>query len=214
MTSFALICEGITDQAALESILFGYYDDPDLEINSLQPLRDATDESRQGAFGGWERVLEYCQDHEAITEALTFNDYLIIQIDTDICDHENFGVNKLDADGKDKDEHTLRSDVRFVLEELLGDRIMPIFGNRVFFAICVHSLECWLIPLHVSDKRMARKTKSCETHLGRALLKASKDFCKTYSCYQSISRGYEKRKVIDIGVTHNQSFSVFLSSLP
>jgi len=214
MTSFALICEGITDQAALESILFGHYDDPDLEINSLQPRRDATDEARQENFGGWEQVFEYCGDHEAIQEALTFNDYLIIQIDTDICEHARFGLSKLNEHGKDKDETILLSEARLVLESKLGAQVLPDYSHRIFFAICVHSLECWLIPLHVSDKRMARKTKSCENHLERALIKAGTIYEKTYLCYQKLALGYEKRKIIDKEKANSQSFSIFLSSLP
>ncbi len=46
MPTFALVTEGLTDQIILEEILFGFFDDPDLVINSLQPLRDATDANR------------------------------------------------------------------------------------------------------------------------------------------------------------------------
>ena len=54
MASFALITEGITDQAVLENILTGLYGE-DVEVNPLQPLRDATDTSRvkSDSFAGW-----------------------------------------------------------------------------------------------------------------------------------------------------------------
>jgi len=51
MASFALITEGITDQVAISAILYGLYDE-EPEIRPVQPLRDATDEARQGNRAG------------------------------------------------------------------------------------------------------------------------------------------------------------------
>ena len=78
MASFALVAEGITDQIVLETILSGYYDEDDLEINPLQPLRDATDRFRQGNFAGWELVFEFCSDQDRLAEALAFNDFFLL----------------------------------------------------------------------------------------------------------------------------------------
>ena len=64
MPTFALVTEGLTDQIILEQILFGFFDDPDIVINPLQPLRDETDSNRVVTPGNWHQVLEYCASTE------------------------------------------------------------------------------------------------------------------------------------------------------
>ncbi|MGZ8244835.1 hypothetical protein [Methylomagnum sp.] len=96
-----LITEGPTDQEVIEAILTGYFDEePDFPLR--RPTRDATDTSRQGSPGGWEKVFEHCENGEdLLREDLLVNDYLIIQIDTDCGEPQNFGVS-LTANGEDR----------------------------------------------------------------------------------------------------------------
>ena len=82
MPSFALITEGITDQIVIENILYGFVGDLEIDINPLQPLRDETDENRASNFGNWHKVLEYCSS-DRFKNALQFNDFIVVQIDTD-----------------------------------------------------------------------------------------------------------------------------------
>lgn len=208
MVSFALVTEGITDQAVLETILCGHYgEEPD--INPLQPLRDATDESRQGGFGGWERVFEYC-GLDDLQDALEFNDYLIIQVDTDCGEHPRFGV-PLTAGGKDRLEIDIIDDVRKILVSKLGDDFYQEFQDQILFAISVHSLECWLLPLHASTPKDSSRTKSCDKHLGRAV---KTELEKDYQTYKALSKGYGKKAAIETARQCSASFDVFLSSLP
>jgi hypothetical protein len=210
MISFALVTEGITDQAVLETILCGYYgEEPD--INPLQPLRDATDESRQseGSFGGWEKVFEYCGLGD-LQDALAFNDYLIIQVDTDCGEHPRFGV-PLTSGGKDRPEIDIIDDVRKVLVSKLGDDFYQEFQDQILFAISVHSLECWLLPLHANTPKASSQTKSCANRLGRA---ARIELGKDYQAYKTLSRGYGKKAAIEKARQCSASFDVFLSSLP
>jgi hypothetical protein len=206
MVSFALVTEGITDQAVLEAILCGYYEEEPY-INPLQPLRDATDESRQSGFGGWGQVLEYCGSDD-LQDALLVNDYLIIQIDTDRA--EDFGVPLTDG-GRDRPEIDIIDGVREVLVSKLGDDFYQEFQDQVLFAISVHSLECWLLPLHASTPKASSQTKSCANRLGRAArIKLDKD----YQVYKNLSKGYGKKAAIETARQCNESFHVFLSSLP
>jgi hypothetical protein len=60
MPTFAVVAEGITDQAVIENIIQDYYRanlEDEVDVNNLQPLRDATDQARASGQGGWERVL-------------------------------------------------------------------------------------------------------------------------------------------------------------
>ena len=89
MHSFRLITEGVTDQTTLEIILSIFYDDPDIDIERLQPLGDETDRYKQKDHGGWEMVFKYLKSKE-FKEAIDFADYFIIQIDTDVS--PKFGI--------------------------------------------------------------------------------------------------------------------------
>jgi hypothetical protein len=213
MSSFALVTEGLTDQIALETILLGYYSDDDLEVRPLQPMRDVTDLSRQGSFGGWELVLEYCLRTDILNEALAFNDYLIFQIDTDCAEHKNFGVALTDG-GADRSATEVIKDVREILIQKIGLELFEEQKHRIFFAIAIHSLECWLLPLHASDARSAKKTKACEAHLTRALQRKDVLYAKDADCYEKLVKGYSKRETIDLHRSKSESFDIFLRSLP
>ena len=166
MTSFALITEGITDQVVLTAILQATYtEEPD--INEVQPVRDETDNSRQGSFAGWEKVLEYC-GLDFFQQDFIFNDYVIIQIDTDVAEHPNFGV-PLTENGADITTGDLVNNVKEMIANKIGKEIYEKYKDRIIFAISVHSLECWLLPLFINDKKGASRLKNCENHLARAL---------------------------------------------
>lgn len=206
MLSFALVTEGITDQAVLENILCGHYGE-EPAINPLQPLRDATDEHRQGSFGGWEQVLEYCE-HGELSEALIFNDYLIIQVDTDCA--ERFGVALTDG-GKDRLETELIAHVKNVIISKLGDQFCRDYENQILFAISVHSLECWLLPLHADKAKDSGRTKSCAKHLERT---TKAQLVKDYRTYLRLSKPYLEKSAITRGRQHNVSLDAFVASLP
>jgi hypothetical protein len=78
MIKFGLIAEGLTDQIVIKSILAGYFNRSDLVIRSLQPEID-----KDKNFGGWTLVFDYCRSKK-FQEAFQSNDYIIIQIDTDV----------------------------------------------------------------------------------------------------------------------------------
>lgn len=211
MPSFALIAEGLTDQIVLEQILYGVYQGQDVRVNPMQPARDATDESRQASFGGWESVAEYC-GFKIVKEIFAFNDYLIIHIDTDSCEHPNFAIPATEG-GADRSTDALVADVKRFLIGKLGAEVYAAFQDRIFFAIAVHSVECWILPLHATTAA-AKKTKNCVSHLNIALVKKGFGYKKDYDCYKEISRSYVKRKKIEKYSSYNDSFHVFVNSLP
>lgn len=172
MSSFALITEGITDQVTLETILWEHYDS-DLDVTYIQPIRDATDESRQENIGGWEKVIEYCTLPE-FKSSFLFNEYVVIQIDTDCGEHVNFGV-PLTVNGKDRHQQDIINDVINLLISKIGEDVYSEYKDRILFAISVHSLECWYLPLFESKKAKQSKSKNCTEHLKMAVIK-KRDF--------------------------------------
>lgn len=217
MSSFALVTEGITDQVVIERIIYTIIeaetgDDPD--INILQPLRDATDRARQDAdsFGGWEAVLEYCCDNEKLTEALQFNDFLVIQLDTDCCEHKNFNV-PLHKDGLELAPAQLIADVKTAISSRLSDEFKRNFLERIIFAIAVHSTECWLIPAYESSAQQKNKTKNCYHHLTRTLAKKDIRHEKTYEIYRKLSSCFAKEKNLTEHSNNNESLRIFIDTL-
>lgn len=99
MPTCALISEGVTDQVVLEFIIDAVFTRArfgKVDVNRLQPLRDASD-AATAPYGGWELVLEYCRT--SIQDALATNDFVVVQIDTDCGDHPKFGLNLTEGGG-------------------------------------------------------------------------------------------------------------------
>lgn len=211
MTSFALITEGITDQVVLTSILEASYDD-EPDITEVQPIRDATDNSRQGEHAGWEKVLEYC-GLIFFEQNFIINDYVIIQIDTDVAEHPNFGIN-LTKHGVDVATSDLIDDVKELIAKRIGEKIYEKYKNRIIFAISVHSVECWLLSFFINEKSGSSRIKNCEAHLSRALKKKGLPYAKDFRCYQNLSKYFSDKKYFSLAQSRNESLKIFVNSLP
>lgn len=217
MASFALITEGITDQVVFETLLLACLG-ADTAVNPMQPLRDATDESRQTTHGGWERVLEWCNPVR-FNEILSVNDFIVLQIDTDQGEHPNFGV-PLTENGQERTEVALIDDVMALIASKLGESWAQ-FAERILFAIAVHSTECWILPLVAKVPADLRRTKSCASHLTRlAGLKSESDL-KTYRTFEALVAPIQKsrrnkqwQENLKKCRENNHSLAAFLDSLP
>ncbi|MFT5661726.1 MAG: hypothetical protein ACI9TV_002373, partial [Sulfurimonas sp.] len=174
MAKFGLACEGITDQIVIENILCGFYkdiDDLDEEIQALQPPFDETTK-KQADFGNWELLLTYLSDSRFRDDVLN-SEYIIIQIDTDDAQHPNFNVSPTDSKNI---ELTITILIEKVIERLVTqidskESFYEENKEKIIFAISIHSLECWLLPLYKSYSN--EKTKNCFDNLQRESKKIS-----------------------------------------
>ncbi|TDR43565.1 hypothetical protein EDF80_108132 [Pseudomonas brenneri] len=220
MPSFALVAEGITDQVVIERIIFTVSSniledtEDEADIKPLQPLRDATDRSRTAAgnFGGWERVKEFCQSSERLEQALEFNDYLVIHIDTDVCTHANFGVS-LFEDGNQIPATTLLGRVSTKIHEWLGEEFLESYGDRLIMAIAVHSTDCWLLTHYGRTTTDRLREVSCYTHLERNLTRQGRRIEKNHSSFSEISICFKKYKDLATSREISLSLEAFVSSL-
>ncbi len=168
MLTFGLVAEGPTDHAVLKNILYGCFDDADKEKHravELQPNLDATDTANYQPHGGWTRVFDYCKS-TAFYEALTYNavDFVIVQIDTDRSFETNFDVPHTNAQGKKHDEATLIELVKQkFIQEINAHNVgfYDEYQDRILFAISIHSLECWLLPIFYDHPKQQSATKNC-----------------------------------------------------
>ncbi|MCU0288906.1 MAG: phage tail protein [Acidobacteria bacterium] len=211
MFSFRLITEGITDQFTLKNILSIFYDDPNIDVEPLQPLCDETDRYTQKNYGGWAMVFEYLKSKK-FKDAIAFTDYFIIQIDTDVS--PEFGIPHQEA-GRDL---TLEQLYTRVKEKIISSMDMDFYDkhkDRFIFAISIHSIECWFLPLYYSNKR--KSTPHNCLYILNQRLESKERFTidrKNPRYYETISKKFKnKRRLISLAA-NNLSFKIFLESLP
>ncbi|MEG4938878.1 phage tail protein [Microcoleus sp. F4-D5] len=206
MISFGLIAEGLTDQIVIEDILAGYFNSAYIEVTPLQPKRD------KSKTGGWTLVFDYCRSKK-FQEAFQFIDYIIIQIDTDVS--EDYGVAKQDENG----EFTPQQLIAKVIEKFrsaIGDNFYSTYQQQIIFAISVHSIECWLLPLYYTDSRKAKITNCLDT-LNREVQKKHNFTidanAKNPEYYRVISEKYCKHKVLMKHYPENPSLKTFIEEI-
>lgn len=220
MPSFALVAEGITDQVIIERIIFTVSGkiiddiDDEADINPLQPLRDATDQSRvaEGTFGGWERVREFCSSQERLEEALEFNDYIVIHLDTDMCEHPNFGVSLLE-EGNPISIESLLGRVSSKVFEWLGDDFTGSHGDRIILAIAVHSTDCWLLTHYGKTNADRCREIACYDHLERNLARLDRRIEKNHRSFSEMSICFKKYRDLIASRALNLSLETFVFSL-
>ncbi len=210
MIKFGLACEGITDQIVIENILCGFYknyDDLDDEIHPFEPPRDETDK-KQGDFSNWELLLKYLSEERFRDDVLN-SEYMIVQIDTDISDHVNFDVLKYNLSTVELIEKVIKK-----LIENINSKVAFYEENKkkIIFAISVHDLECWILPLYKNLK--SEKTTGCFGALQRESKSIKVREPKDYDTYDKLTRDFTKYKKLMPIVSKNISFQVFINSLP
>lgn len=212
MTAFAIVSEGVTDFAVLKNILIGWFKDKQAEpiLNQVQPDPTSTGES---GWGNWENVLCFLEAKKH-RDALDYNDWLVIQIDTDDSDHPNYGVPQI-VGGRPLEPHEMVERVAARLRGIIGEADMVFYQDRIVFAICVRGIECWLLPLW--DEPKAGKCEGCLATVDRALAKADEPVLNTTpKCprrFDNASMHYRKRKILVEKGPLNPSLGMFLAEL-
>ena len=199
MTTFALITEGITDQIMIEYILNGLIED-EVYINPIHPPRGASDDCKveKGKFSNWESVIQFLKSQEILTAIQNKNnDFIAIQIDTDMGEHKNFGLDLHNENRKYKPILTIVEECIEKLKSSLHPEFPPSELERLLFAIPVLSTECWIFSLHDTTHKHTDKTiNKCENRLQRHLEKKDTNLTKEYNFYRDICRDFRKRKNI------------------
>jgi hypothetical protein len=212
--TFALITEGITDQVVIQNILRGFFNDPDIDPNPLQPKVDWTDKNRQLNQGGWYHVIQYCKSQE-FKSALDFNDYVIVHIDTDVSEEKGFDVSKF-VNGIELAPNQLRAKVVEKFISFIGGDFFVKYQNRIIFAICVHEIECWLLPLY-SNYTFKSQTQECLESLNTALARSNKPQIdkkkKDSRQYELLSKDYARHKMLMKLYKLNPSLEIFINEL-
>ena len=222
MKTFGIISEGPTDQAVVENIVIGFFNnEDDIRINFLQPLRDATDEQATKKFGGWYKVFEYCGSQYFI-DAFEQNDYLVIQIDTDRSEELNYDVKQSTQDGTKLTPAELIEAViakfEAVFTNTLGGEKFDLVRHRIIYAVCVNEIECWLLPLYFDDKTK-QATNNCTHKLNPKITEKfgfyidANNKSNMVSQYGKMSKDFLKHKILTQKHSQNISLQIFIQKL-
>jgi hypothetical protein len=167
MKTIGLICEGVSEINIVTRIVSKYLDD-NISVRAIEP-ETKTENGRlvQNGYGGWQQVLRHCND-ETVERILEYNDYLLIQIDTDTANQQGYDVNTQDANGQMKTPEVLYQDVKARLLANISAEVQEKYQGRILFAICMNEIECWLLPLYYTNNNRC-KTQNCVYTLNQAL---------------------------------------------
>jgi hypothetical protein len=201
-----LIGEGVTDQVTIEHILIGYFEDKNLKVNPLQPL--------PGEPGNWDKVFKYCQSDE-LKQALLFNDFIVIQVDTDFFRRGEVPENlKLNIAGLGVEEITIL--VKAKLIEFIGIDFYEENRNAFVFAIAVDETECWFLPIYFHNQPVkAAKTTNCLETLNQVLFEKEHFYInkKEPHYYRTMGRHFHKKKDLFKFSSKNESLGIFVREL-
>ena len=211
MLKFGLACEGVTDQAVIENILCGFYNDKNLrsKIKAFQPLFDTTQQKQlEGEFGGWEELLKHLST-KRFRESVINTQFMIIQIDTDISEHKNFDVSQNNLSTEELIEKVME---RLIIQIDKNREFYEANKNKIIFAISVHSLECWILPIynHYSNEKITRCLEAIEPKTKNDNFKKS---YKNYTNYNNLSKKFLKQKELMKIISKNTSFQIFINQL-
>jgi hypothetical protein len=210
----ALITEGVSEYAVIKHILFEYIGDDNLIVNQICPK---VVNQKQMTVGGWAEVITYCQRPE-IRDILIENDYLIIQIDSDQSQTTPFNVNHIDRQGKQKTSDQLLVDIIERLKSLFIHEIFRAYYPRIIFAICIHTIECWLLPV-VYENDHRTDTTTCLSKLNKELKRKNMNGIPPKGHHMRIRRLEEvlhllrkKRNIVN-AAQFNPGFDFFIQSI-
>lgn len=212
----ALATEGKSEHWIIKHLVENYFKDTEIFFRQVQPqIFDDTQES----IGGWFEVLKFCERTDDFKAALSETDYLIIQIDTDESQNLNFGVSHTKQGNIVKTHEELYADVIEKIKEIINSEVFIQYSNKIIFAVCIHTIECWLLPIYFTNNHK-NNTRNCLTTLNSELRKRDLDAVpskkqkdKRKIVYETILRNWKKKKDITKSASHNVGFSKFIESL-
>ena len=214
MPSFGVISEGPTDFAVLKNVLHGFF-----KTDEGAPVVVAVQPKTSSDPGGWTLVMRALRQGD-VRQALQFHDFVVVQIDTDVCEEKGFDVPRA-REGRTLKVEELASDVRARLLVEMGSPDEAVTA-RMIFAIAVDELECWLLPLLFdrSEKTRSEKTTGCLKTANdklasekRPQLSAHDGSKKNPRAYEAASSDFRKKKDLVAAAGRNESLRLFVREL-
>lgn len=219
MKTVGLICEGVSEINIMTRIVSKFLGD-DVFVNPIEPeTKTENGFLVQNGYGGWQQVLSHCND-ETVERILEYNDYLVVQIDTDACIQVGYDVNPLDDSGRQKTAEVLYADVKARLLKNISEEVQERYSGRIIFAICMNEIECWSLPLYYTNANRC-KTNNCIYALNQALGKKNiggipekdKNSANARYVYGKVLKNFKNRKTIQDSAQYHYGFNELVKQL-
>jgi hypothetical protein len=198
----ALATEGKSEHWIIKHLVENYFKDIEIFFRQVQPqIFDDTQES----IGGWLEVLKFCERTK--------------EIDTDESQNERFGVSHTKQGNVAKTQEELYYDLIEKIKELIKSEVFIQHSHKIIFAVCIHTIECWLLPIYFTNHHKS-DIRNCLTTLNTELRRRNLDTVapkkqkeKRKIVYESILRNWKKKTDIAKSASHNFGFHKFVETL-
>ncbi|MDD4971380.1 MAG: hypothetical protein PHT07_18270 [Paludibacter sp.] len=216
--NIALITEGVSEHRIIRHIIERYLTEIDnVAVNQIEP--EINHQGKQVTYGGWLNVLNVC-NADKFREILSFNDCIVIQIDTDVCEEVHFDVSKTTEDSDLKTDDVLLNDVVKRILSTIPAEQQSEFKNKIIYAICINETECWLLPLYYSNNDRC-KTTGCIKKLNQKLARRNEGFIpdkdknstNAQRTYQTILKQLKRKQDVKDCSQYNFGFDFFIQQL-
>lgn len=198
--------EGLTDFIVIKNLLIGFFNDKNLPITRLLP--------KQTEPVGWGNLLNYLTTPE-FRGGVDYSDYTIVQIDTDKCEDWKEDIKHIGDDDSLLEEFIDK--VIATLIKRIGSDFYLANKNKLFFAICIHDVECWLMPFNTSLPAHYSKIVGCQKAIDNVAKKNGFSIHqKNYEegkFYETLSQDMKKNKILFQKYALNPSLKIFVDSL-
>jgi hypothetical protein len=210
-----LISEGVTDHLIIDDIISGLLRKDEILVNPVRPIG-------KEPFG-WGNLFQFLKTND-FENSLKLNDFVVIQIDTDVClewpNCGDFGLTKLvDKNSNDEDHENILDKIKAYLIGQMNKEIFYKYENKIVFAVSINSIECWLLPLNASLKAHQNKIVNCLETLnlylskkGETIDKENKTF-KNNRIYEGLSKPFRNYEKLQSARKFNYSLNHFCGKL-
>jgi hypothetical protein len=198
--------EGLTDYIVIKNLLIGFFNDKDLPVTRLLP--------KEKEPVGWGNLFNYLNTSE-FRGGVEYSDYIIIQIDTDKCEDWKDDLKNIGDD--DSQIEPFINKVIASLIKRIGSDFYSENEYKFLFAICIHDVECWLMPYNAPLPAHYSKIVGCQNAIDKILGK--KGFSinqKNYQdgkFYEILSQDMKKHKILMQKYALNPSLKLFIDNL-
>jgi hypothetical protein len=127
--------------------------------------------------------------------------------------HCNFGIDLINQINTPSPNQLIEK-VKNKFKSLLDPEFYQSYGERIIFAIAVHSIECWLLPLYCEDAEKS-EIDNCSARLEKTIIEKSilTRFVKKSKCYQRVALPYATKETLLENYSLNPSFKIFIEDL-
>jgi hypothetical protein len=177
-----------------------------LSINRLLP--------REKEPVGWSNLFKYLNSQE-FKDAFDFAEFVVVQIDTGTCEDWKENIKNIGDD--DTQIESFIKKVKEILIKKIGDEFYSLHKEKILFAICVHDIECWLLPFNTDKRAIYSKMVGCQNAIERIANKnefsIDQKGYQESKYYDDLSKDMKKYKILMQNYSLNPSLRIFINTL-